>query len=222
MKNPDSQPAIDQESARLFNNLVHDLNNLLMVVSCTSTALLSRLADDDPNRKSVSVILEAGIEAAELGRQLRQHSLALPAIVPVACEKQQESASGLTTILLVDDEPQLLDLVKKALQPKGYEILVARHGPAAIATALKYRGPIQLLITDMQMPDMNGDELAAALRRDRPDLSVLYISGHADESTNRPADGRLKDSFLQKPFAMVDLLRRVVDLVGSPQASPAS
>lgn len=222
MQNPDSQPAIDQESARRFNNLVHDLNNLLMVVSCTSTALLSRLADDDPNRTSVSVILEAGAEAAELGRQLQQHSLASPSISPAACEKQQNSDSGLTTILLVDDEPQLLDLVKKALQPKGYEILVARHGPAAIATALKFRGPIRLLITDLQMPDMNGDELAATLRRDRPDLSVLYISGHADQPTNRRVDVRQKDSFLQKPFSMADLASRVADLVGKPQAPPAS
>lgn len=220
MKNPDSQPAIDQESARLFNNLVHDLNNLLMVMSCTSTALLSRLADDDPNRTAVNAILEAGIEAAELGRQLRQHSLALPVTNPVASVGEQESASGLRTILLVDDEPQLLQLVKKALQPQGYEILEARHGPAAIATALKHRGSIQLLITDLQMPDMNGDELAAALRRDRPDMSVLYISGHADNTAGRSANGRPKDSFLPKPFAMTELVGRVIDLIGRPQASP--
>lgn len=216
MKNPDSQIAIDQESARPFNQLVHDLNNLLMVVSCTSTALLSRLADDDPNKHSVNVILEAGIEAAELGRQLRQQGLTLPAAVSIAPPLDHDSASSPRTILLVDDEPQLLQLVKKALQSEGYEILDARHGPAALATALKHRGSIQLLITDMQMPDMNGDELAAALRRDRPDLSVLYISGCAGGPAYRPRDGRPNDSYLPKPFAMADLVSRVRDLVGSP------
>lgn len=222
MKNPDSQLANDQESVRLFDKLVHDLNNLLMVISCTSTALLSRTAEDDANRTAVNVILEASIEAAELGRQLRHHSPSLPTTIANSCEKQQDSTAGAATILLVDDEPQLLFLVKKALQPKGYKILEARHGPAAIATALKHREPIRLLITDMQMPDMNGNELAAALRRDMPGMSVLYISGQTGETASLSDGNHQQDSFLEKPFTMSDLVARVVELIGSPAISSAS
>ena len=85
------------------------------------------------------------------------------------------------TILLTDDDPHVRQIARLLLQRLGYAVLEARDGPEAIRLAEKHEGSIDLLLTDVVMPGMNGRELADHLRQDNPTLKVLFVSGYADE-----------------------------------------
>jgi len=91
-------------------------------------------------------------------------------------------ASGSETILLVEDEQGVRDLVRDVLQARGYTILEARHGIEALAVARRHRGPIDLLLTDVVMPRMGGPELAECLAARQPGLKVLYMSGYTERA----------------------------------------
>ena len=91
-------------------------------------------------------------------------------------------ASGSETILLVEDEQGVRDLVRDVLQARGYTILEARHGIEALAVARRHRGPIDLLLTDVVMPRMGGPELAECLATRQSGLKVLYMSGYTERA----------------------------------------
>ena len=122
------------------------------------------------------------------------------------------------TLMVVDDEAVIRDLLKRVLEGRGYKVLTAGSGPAAIDRILGYGGPIDLLVTDVMMPEMNGRELADTLAEVRPGLRVLFISGY-EERILAPT-GVLEEgmAFLAKPFRMKDALDAVRDvLAGSPR-----
>jgi CheY-like chemotaxis protein len=109
------------------------------------------------------------------------------------------SASG--TILLVEDEESVRKLTKQLLQTEGYNVLEAANGPEALECISMHVGQIDLMITDMVMPGMHGRELAIRVRRLRPGIKLLYISGYAD--SNLAIDDRSK--ILEKPFTPDEL-----------------
>ena len=113
------------------------------------------------------------------------------------------------TLLVVDDEAVIRDLLKRVLEARGYRVLVAPSGPAAVDRVLGYAGPLHLLITDVMMPEMNGQELADTLRGLRPDLRVLYISGYEEHIIAPTGVLDEKVAFLAKPFRMADALDAV-------------
>lgn len=113
------------------------------------------------------------------------------------------------TVLLVEDEPAIRQLVDRVLARNGYTVLVAKDGMDALGVARSYSGAIHLLITDIGLPGLNGPEIASHLTRTRQGLRVLYISGYADDRIaclSPPVPGA---DILHKPFAPQDLLRRV-------------
>jgi CheY-like chemotaxis protein len=110
------------------------------------------------------------------------------------------------TILVVEDEEGPRRLVLDVLRSQGYNVLEAHHPEAALHLSEQYAGDIQLLVTDIVMPAMNGCLLASKLADQRPDLRVLLISGYADEVTS-------SFPFLQKPFAPHELARTVHSLL---------
>lgn len=123
------------------------------------------------------------------------------------------------TILLVDDEPVIRDVAQRALGRVGYEVLTSSSGPDAIELARAHDGPIDLLLTDVMMPEMNGRELADLLCAGHPGLRVLFISGFEERivaPTGVLADGV---GFLAKPFRIADLLAAVRDVLDDPDAS---
>jgi two-component system cell cycle sensor histidine kinase/response regulator CckA len=120
---------------------------------------------------------------------------------------------GNETVMVVEDEDGIRELVKRMLSDAGYATLEARHGKDALLTADRYAGPIDLLVTDVVMPGMGGGELARALTEKRPGLSVLYISGYADDKVLSSGVDRSEDSVLNKPFTGEDLLHRVRGLL---------
>jgi diguanylate cyclase (GGDEF)-like protein/PAS domain S-box-containing protein len=112
------------------------------------------------------------------------------------------------TVLLVEDQPQIGELVRRALEQVGCDVVVAADGAAAVGLA--EREAPDLLLTDVMMPGMDGPQVAAAIRLHRPDLSVLFMSGYSAEAV--PLDDRT--AFLQKPFTLTEL----VDAVGAALA----
>jgi CheY-like chemotaxis protein len=106
------------------------------------------------------------------------------------------------TVLVVEDEPMLRELLSAILEEQGYVVLTADSGDEALRLAGSHAGPIPVVLTDLLMPGMTGRELAARLARSRPETTVLFMSGYAADalSGEQPAD-----SFLQKPFGAGEL-----------------
>lgn len=112
----------------------------------------------------------------------------------------------LPTLLLVEDEPAIRQLMARALSGAGYRVLEARTGAEAVAVYERYGADVDLLITDIRMPYLSGVELAAELRRRRRTLKILYVTGYPDDRTSGEPQ-------LVKPFQRDALLGAVERLL---------
>ena len=127
----------------------------------------------------------------------------------------EPAAGGRETILVVDDEDSVRALVGAILRRHGYHVLEAATAHAACAFFDKHGAEIDLLLSDVVMPDMNGPTLAQRLVGRRPELRTLFISGYADGGS--PIDGGNPNvSFLSKPFQAAALVTRVRELLARP------
>jgi PAS domain S-box-containing protein len=120
-----------------------------------------------------------------------------------------QARGGAETVLLVEDESQVRKLVYEVLQSRGYRVLAAKDALEAIPLEESFPDRIDLLITDVVMPGMSGRELAQHLAATRPEAKVLFISGYTDDAVLRHGIKLPGTGFLQKPFALEDLLLRV-------------
>jgi two-component system cell cycle sensor histidine kinase/response regulator CckA len=117
-------------------------------------------------------------------------------------------------LMLVDDEPQVLDVERHILEGAGYQVLHTTSALAAIAR-LADGLPLDLLIADLDMPELGGDEMVRRIRVTRPDLKVLFVTGHADLLMETPRLWQ-GEAFLEKPFTE-EGLREAVSLLLSGQ-----
>jgi two-component system, cell cycle sensor histidine kinase and response regulator CckA len=109
------------------------------------------------------------------------------------------------------------ELLRKILTEFGYTVLTARHGRDALMLAGEGASDIDLLVTDVVMPEMSGRELVQTLRCRRPDLKVLYVSGYTDDEVLQRGVIGPEVAFMRKPFAAEDLVKRVRSLLdGAP------
>jgi CheY-like chemotaxis protein len=127
-----------------------------------------------------------------------------------------KAQQGTETLLLVEDEDAVRALVRNVLREKGYRILEASRGEEALELAEQYGEPIDLLLTDVVMPQMNGRELARRLANLLPQIKVLYISGYADNALWYQGGLDSGGAFLQKPFSPEALARKVREVLGGP------
>jgi CheY-like chemotaxis protein len=127
------------------------------------------------------------------------------------------ATSGRETILLVDDEELLRELVRDALVDRGYSVIEAADGRDGVRVAGGHTGTIDLLVTDMVMPHLSGDALARSLRHDRPALKVLFLSGYPEADTR--GDSGAFTAFLPKPFQLQTLLEHVRSLLDAGEPS---
>ena len=114
------------------------------------------------------------------------------------------------TILLVEDDPSIRHLIRRVLEGHGYQLIEARNGHEALGLAADHRGPIDLLLTDVMMPRMDGFTLGERLVESHPETRVLFLSGQADQSL--AVRGGLKEAgtaFLLKPFTHASLLQTI-------------
>ncbi len=108
--------------------------------------------------------------------------------------------NGSETVLLVEDETGVRSLARDILQRNGYNVLEAQNGKEALQIVQQHTAPIDLLLTDVIMPHMNGYDLARQLSNLRPAAKVVYISGYANKALNRNGGEEAGENFLQKPF----------------------
>ena len=159
--------------------------------------------DSQPHRGTVLRAYFPRVEGRE-DAAAAQDSLGLP-----------RADRGQETILLVEDETNLRRLARQYLENQGYKILEAEDGAAALQIVDGYHGAIDLLLTDVIMPGMNGRELAARVTNLLPDVRVLYMSGYTENAVGQ--DGTLDAgiNLLQKPFSLPALKDRVRELLDS-------
>jgi len=128
---------------------------------------------------------------------------------------EQGAGGGRETILLAEDDDALRGLLDEVLRGLGYTVLSAGDGPSARRLASQHDGPIDLLLTDVVMPGQGGKELAEEIRRALPDIRVVYMSGHTDDSLPGGVSVRKgRDRFLAKPFSpktLARVLRNIFD-----------
>ena len=123
---------------------------------------------------------------------------------------------GSETVLLVEDEAGLRQLLERVLARSGFTVLVAGDAVAAEKLLRSHPDPIHLLITDVILPGVRGTELAETAQRMRPQLRVLLISGYSDEAIAEAGHPTAHRAFLGKPFSLEVLQRQVRDLLDSP------
>jgi two-component system cell cycle sensor histidine kinase/response regulator CckA len=118
-------------------------------------------------------------------------------------------------VLAAEDEPMVWRLICSVLKERGYTVLEAEDGLAASRLAEQYNGPIHLLITDVVMPAMSGQELTKRVKASRPGTKILYISGYTEEAISR--FGALDEGafFLEKPFTPDSLARKIREILGT-------
>jgi PAS domain S-box-containing protein len=117
--------------------------------------------------------------------------------------------AGTETVLLVDDDEAVRSFARQVLQGAGYRVVEAAGGMEALAAACSHEGPIDLLVSDLKMPEIGGREVARRLRQERPGLAVLYMSGYSSNETLDAVRADGSAGFIRKPFSPGFLLRRV-------------
>jgi len=146
----------------------------------------------------------AGQEAAQPGGG--------PARVPAAADT--------ATLVVVEDNDSVRELTRRSLARCGYHLLVASGPLVCLEMLAHYPGRVDLLVTDVVMPDMTGRELYDRLRDVRPGLRVLYMSGYAASIVNEELEGRPHVGFIQKPFTIANLSSTVRDMLARPVPRP--
>jgi PAS domain S-box-containing protein len=121
---------------------------------------------------------------------------------------------GNETILLVEDELQILEVGRRTLESQGYRVLSACQPGEAIALARSHQGRVDLLITDIVMPQMNGKELREEVARIQPGIKCLYMSGYPDDIIARNSGLGPGEAFIQKPFGLQDFTDKVRVVLG--------
>jgi two-component system cell cycle sensor histidine kinase/response regulator CckA len=131
---------------------------------------------------------------------------------PVAADPA-EQACGWESVLVVEDDPGIRVLTSRALQGRGYSVLEAESGPDALRLAQEYEGPIDLVITDIVMPEMSGRRLAETMHDLHPTARILFMSGFTPEEVVRQGLLEPHAKFLEKPFNPESLARKVREVL---------
>jgi signal transduction histidine kinase len=132
--------------------------------------------------------------------------------VPAAAA--EPPATGRATILIVEDDPGIRDLSAKILSRQGYDVLTADGGDEAREISERHDGLIDVLLSDVMMPGMNGPMVAEMLTKMRPGLKVVFMSGYTDDAVVRHAVMERDVPFLQKPFTPERLANKIVEVLG--------
>jgi DNA-binding NtrC family response regulator len=135
--------------------------------------------------------------------------------------RSAQTLEGTETILLVEDEAGVRNLMRKILERYGYRVLHARDADQAIAIEDDYRGAIHLLVSDMIMPGLSGPDLAQRIVRRRPAIKVLFVSGYASREALDFGVSSQNARFLQKPFRPETLAEKVRERLDGDVGQPA-
>jgi DNA-binding NtrC family response regulator len=130
------------------------------------------------------------------------------------------SLGGGETILLVEDDDRVRALVSTMLRKNGFTVLLASAGDQALEIAARHRGHVDLLLTDVLMPGLNGRLLSERLTATRPETRVLYMSGYSDDEILRLGVKKAAAHFIQKPFSVDTLVHKIRQTLAQPGNVP--
>ncbi len=134
--------------------------------------------------------------------------------VPVNSQKPSaEVPAGTETVLLSEDEQDVREIAREFLESGGYTVIEAKNGKEAIELAARHSGKIDLLVTDMVMPGMTGQELAERMQREYPGLTVVFMSGYSEHAATEMANADPSVRLMTKPFSRSAMLRTVREIL---------
>lgn len=205
--------------------MLHDFRNILLIVVADADLAMDSLPLDHPARRHVENSKSAAQSAAALLHEFAcggSNWTGVPALAskrPQSTELRKPACASPPssprhepgTILLVEDELLILDSNSEFLKTAGYNVLSAGTGGDALELMAAYKGCIDLLVTDIVLPQVNGSELAVTIAASHPETRVLAISGHPEEYVLKQP--RI-DHYLAKPFSLTDLhdkIRSILD-----------
>src|SRR5262249_10828280 len=126
-----------------------------------------------------------------------------------------EIPAGTETILLTEDEQDVREIAREFLESGGYKVIEAQNGKDAIQLAAQHGDKIDLLLTDMVMPGITGQELAVRLQREHPGLAVVFMSGYSEHAATEMANADPSVRLMTKPFNRATILRAVGEILQS-------
>jgi two-component system cell cycle sensor histidine kinase/response regulator CckA len=135
-----------------------------------------------------------------------------------AADQMRTAASDLTgqgTILLVEDEEGLRSLNARGLQSRGYSVLQAGNGIEALEELERNGGKVDLVVSDVVMPEMDGPTLMKELRKRNPDIKIIFVSGYAEDAFEKSFLDHEQFNFLPKPFTLKQLVTAVKESMAS-------
>jgi two-component system cell cycle sensor histidine kinase/response regulator CckA len=135
-----------------------------------------------------------------------------PAIAISAADEMRGAATDLTgrgTILLVEDEEGLRALNARGLQSRGYTVLEAGNGLEALAELERQGGHVDVVVSDVVMPEMDGPTLMKELKKRKPDIKIIFVSGYAEDAFDKSLPDQKQFNFLAKPFTLKQLVKVV-------------
>jgi two-component system cell cycle sensor histidine kinase/response regulator CckA len=144
----------------------------------------------------------------------------LPQVVEIIAEPDEKVLAvaprgGTETILLVEDEEVVRGLARRILEQAGYSVIEASKGAEAVRLSEEHANGVDLLLTDVVMPEMSGKELADLLKGQRSDLKILFMSGYTDEAIVHHGVLDSTVEFVQKPFTPSALIKKVREVLDS-------
>jgi CheY-like chemotaxis protein len=217
-----------EEANKTASYVAHELNNLLTVIHINSEFLLESCANP-PSTQELAEIQRAARRASILARQLLASSRLEPfdASIAEAALKKKRATPGKSTaytsdkalrtaetILLVEDEAAVRTLAKKILSQKGYRVFDAADGAIALRVAAAHVGEIDLVLTDVAMPNLGGRGLVEELRELSPEIRVLFMSGYPKEEVFPEKATAARIPYLQKPFTGETLFAEIRAALG--------
>jgi CheY-like chemotaxis protein len=219
-----------EEATKTASFVAHELNNLLTVIHINTELLLETAGGDPTSAEELQEIQRAAQRASILARQLLASSRLEPFDPTITHTPNKRSARrspvrarpGLDhaerateTVLLVEDEAAVRNLAKRILTQRGYRVLEAADGAIALRVAAGHVGEIDLVLTDVEMPNLGGRGMVEELKELSPGLTVLFMSGYPKDEVFPEAARAEKTAYLQKPFTGETLCQEVRAALGS-------
>ncbi|MDQ6690988.1 MAG: response regulator [Gemmatimonadota bacterium] len=219
-----------EEAKKTASFVAHELNNLLTVIQINTEFLLESTGENPESAEELEEIQRATRRASILARQLLASSR-LEAFDPRVAEGTlsrkstgtpsgsrgavaEKSPRSAETILLVEDEAAVRGLAKKILSQKGYRVLEAADGAIALRIAAGHVGEIDLVLTDVAMPNLGGRGMVEELNELSPSMRVLFMSGYPKEEVFPDRETAKVTPYLQKPFTSATLFSEVRNALG--------
>ncbi len=220
-----------EEANKTASFVAHELNNLLTVIQINTEFLLESTGENPESAEELDEIQRASKRASILARQLLASSRLEPfdpklAEAALGRKSRRTPASKsravgtdkpprtAESILLVEDEAAVRSLAKKILVQKGYRVLEASDGAIALRVAAGHVGEIDLVLTDVAMPNLGGRGMVEELKELSPGMRVLFMSGYPKEEVFPDKETAKNTPYLQKPFTSETLFWEVRAALG--------